>query len=214
MTAASLLAAIGGVVAIGAHPDDIEIGCGATLSLLLRVNPQVDVRWLVLSGDAARRAEAEESAKRYLGDPSRLTMHDFRDGYMPYQEPVAVKDALMAHRDAFTPELVLAPRPDDAHQDHGLVGRLVGQVYRSQLHLHYEIAKVDGDLGVVNVYVPVSEVDVAAKIARLEACFPSQTHRPWFAEEAFRGLMRLRGLEARSESGYAEAFWSPKLTLT
>jgi LmbE family N-acetylglucosaminyl deacetylase len=211
MTPASLLSEVRGVVAIGAHPDDIEIGCGATIARLRRVNPEADVRWVVLSGEGARRSEAEESARRHLGDSGRLTMHDFRDGYLPYDDPASVKEALVAHRDVFSPDLVMAPRADDAHQDHALAGRLAGEVYRSQVLFHYEIAKYDGDLGAVNVFVPLSGDEVAAKIADVLASFPSQAHRPWFGEATFRGLMRLRGIEAGAESGYAEAFWAPRL---
>ncbi len=214
MSAASLLSAVGKVLAVGAHPDDIEIGCGATLRLLERVNPAVDVRFLVLTGDELRSAEAENSAKRYLREPSDLTICRFRDGYVPYEDPVAVKEAVVAHSSRFQPDVVFAPRPDDAHQDHSFVGRLMGQVYRSQLLLHYEITKYDGDLGAVNLYVPVSAEDVAAKIGDLYASFPSQAHRPWFDESTFRGLMRVRGVEARAESGYAEGFWCPKLILS
>jgi LmbE family N-acetylglucosaminyl deacetylase len=214
VSVASLFSAVGKVLAVGAHPDDIEIGCGATLRLLERVNPAIDIRFLVLTGNELRRAEAEDSAKRYLREPSRLTMCRFRDGYVPYEDPVAVKEALVAHSSRFEPDIVFAPRPDDAHQDHSFVGRLVGQVFRSQLLLHYEITKYDGDLGVVNVYVPVSADDVDAKISDLYTSFPSQTHRPWFDDSTFRGLTRVRGVEARSESGYAEGFWCPKLILS
>ncbi len=211
MSAVSLLGGLRTVLAIGAHPDDIEIGCGASLRLLARVNPAVEVRWLVLTGDEVRSSEARDSAKRYLGDADRLTLHGFRDGYLPYEAPAAVKDALVAHRNAFRPEVVLAPRPDDAHQDHRFLGLLAPQVYRKQLILHYEIAKYDGDLGGVNVYIPVTEDDVAAKIADLLSSFPSQGDKAWFDEATFRGLMRVRGVESESPSGYAEAYWSSKL---
>ena len=214
MSRVPLLSSVRRVLAIGAHPDDIEIGCGGTLRTLAKVNPTAEVRWLVLTAEGVRHDEAIDSAKRYLPDPERLTLHDFRDGYLPYADPAGVKEALAAHSARFAPDVVLAPRRDDAHQDHAFLGRLVGQVHRRQLVLHYEIAKVDGDLGPVNLYVPLAADDVTAKIADLFVTFPSQTHRGWFDDEAFRSLLRLRGLEAGSESGYAEAFLTEKLVVS
>jgi LmbE family N-acetylglucosaminyl deacetylase len=199
------------VLAIGAHPDDIEIGCGGTLLGLRRINPAVDIRWLVLTGDDERAAEARASARRYLGESGGLTQHRFRDGYLPYADPQAVKEAVAAHREEFSPDLVLAPRTDDAHQDHSYAGRLVAQLYRHQIIAHYEIPKYDGDLGVVNVFVALDTTDVTAKIENLLAAFPSQAGRPWFDEATFRAIMRLRGVESRAASGYAEGFVAPKI---
>lgn len=205
------LAAAEGILAIGAHPDDIEIGCGATLLSVQKANPAVDLRWLVLTGDDVRTGEATSSAELYFGAATPLTGLRFRDGYLPYEDPAAVKDALVEHREGFTPDIVFAPRPDDAHQDHRFIGELVGQVYRRQTLLHYEIAKYDGDLAPVNLYVAVTPADVDTKVERLFAAFPSQKTKPWFDEASFRGLMRLRGVEAASPTGYAEGFLAPKL---
>lgn len=199
------------VLAIGAHPDDIEIGCGGTLLALRRVNAEADVRWLVLTGSDERAAEARKSAGRYLGDVGALTQHRFRDGYLPYADPESVKEAVADHRDQFSPDLVLAPRIDDAHQDHGFVGRLVGQLYRRQTIAHYEIPKYDGDLGVVNMFVALDALDVAGKIENLLDVFPSQAVKPWFNDGTFRAIMRLRGVECGAASGYAEGFVAPKI---
>ncbi len=213
MRPAALLASVDRVLCIGAHPDDIEIGCGATLRALERANPAADTRWLVLTSTEMRRAEAGDSAKRYLGDEAPLTIHSFRDGHLPYDDPGAVKAAVLEHRGSFTPDVVLSPRRGDAHQDHRFAGELAWQVYRDQAILEYEIAKYDGDMGSPNVYVPVAQDDCDRKIADLFAAFPSQVGQPWFHEGAFRGLMRLRGIECAAPSGYAEAFYVGKLTL-
>lgn len=214
MLASPLFAGVERVVCLGAHPDDIEIGCGATLARLRRLHPSVEVRFVVLTGTGPRRTEAEASAGRLLGDIDRLTLHDFHDGYLPYDEPAAVKEALLMHRGSFQPDVVFAPRRGDAHQDHRFVGELTWQIYRRQVILHYEIAKYEQDLGAPNVYVALDESDVTAKLAHLEESFPSEVDKPWFDSELFRGLMRMRGVECAAASGYAEAFEAPKLVLS
>lgn len=213
MITVDLFAAPSRVLCVGAHPDDIEIGAGASLRVLQRVNPGVEIRWLVLTADELRSAEAVDSAQRYLGDGSLLTLYSFRDGHLPYDDPAAVKAAMFAHRADFVPDLVIAPSPSDAHQDHRFVGELVWQAYRNQVVMHYEIVKYEGDLGAANLYVPVSAEDVRRKLEDLRGAFPSQAVKPWFDDELFTGLMRIRGVEANSETGYAEAFVAPKLVL-
>jgi LmbE family N-acetylglucosaminyl deacetylase len=208
-----LLSAAARVLCLGAHPDDIEIGAGASLRALRRANPNVDMQWLVFTATDERHAEAADSAARYLDDPSRLTVHGFGDGYLPYDDPVAVKSALVEHRMGFVPDVVFAPRPGDAHQDHRFVAELAWQVYRNQLILHYEIVKYEGDLGRPNLYVPLLPDDVQGKIDDLRDAFPSQVAKPWFDDETFRGLMRIRGVESNAPSGYAEAFEASKLVV-
>lgn len=197
------------VLALGAHPDDIEIGCGGTL-LTLSERREVDVRTLVLTGTEERRAEARHAARLFeiARAPELPGLPDTR---LPAHWG-AVKDALHAFRDSSPdPDLVFAPRPNDAHQDHALVGSLVPTVWRGPLVLHYEIPKWEGDHGRPNVYVPLSEGVAAEKVSRLSEAFASQRHRPWWDDEFFRSIMRLRGAE--SSTRYAEAFETAKLTL-
>jgi LmbE family N-acetylglucosaminyl deacetylase len=211
--AADLFAGAAGVLCLGAHPDDIEIGCGGTLFRLRRTHPDLDIRWLVLTGDQVRRVEAAASAAHLLGDAARLSIRNFRDGFVPLEDVAGVKNALIAHRNEFVPDIVFAPRREDAHQDHRLLGELVWQVFRDQVVLHYELAKFDGDLGSPNVYVALDVEDVDAKVAHLLDVYPSQASKPWFDAEVFRGMMRVRGVECASPSGHAEAFEAPKLVI-
>jgi LmbE family N-acetylglucosaminyl deacetylase len=64
----SLAAAQGGVLCIGAHCDDIEIGCGGTLLRLRELNPALEIHWLVLCSDERRRREGLDAAQRFLGE--------------------------------------------------------------------------------------------------------------------------------------------------
>ena len=202
-------------LAIGAHPDDIEIGAGGTLLRLLAETPGMRVDWAVLSGDGDRAEEAAASARRLVGDRAELhlALVGGRDGYLPYADAVRVKEALMALVATAAPDLVLVHRRDDAHQDHAFAGALAWQACRRATILEYEIPKWDGDLGTANLYVPLASDVVDRKVDHLLAAFPSQASRDWFTPDTFRGLARLRGVEAASPSGLAEAFLVRKLVI-
>ena len=202
------------LLCLGAHPDDIEIGAGATIARIRDEAPSLVAHWVVLTGTPARAEEASASARALVGPSTDLTITQgaFRDGYLPYSGP-SVKEAVAAVRDVYDPDLIIAPRVDDLHQDHALLGALAHQLFRDHLVLAYEIAKTDGDLSTPDVYVTLDLVEVEAKVAHLHRHFPSQAGRPWFETEAFRALLRLRGLEANSPSGFAEAFHARRIVV-
>ena len=158
------------LVCLAAHPDDIEIAAGATL-LGLAERGGVEGNWLTLTGSPERRAEAEEAARAFLPD-AKSTFYEFPDGRLPafWNE---VKDTVHAFA-AVVPDadLVLAPRMDDAHQDHRLLGTMAPTVWRDALVLHYEIPKWDGDLGRSNCYVPVSAELGQRKVSLLDEHYP------------------------------------------
>jgi LmbE family N-acetylglucosaminyl deacetylase len=198
------------VLALGAHPDDIEIGCGGTL-LMLGERGDVDIRTLVLTGTSDRVTEAVVAAEAF-GASQRPVFGELPDARLP-EHWGAVKDLLHVFCDnAPRPHVVLVPRPDDAHQDHALLGQLAPTVWRGPLILHYEIPKWDGDLGQPNVYFPLSDTIAARKVRLLNDSFPSQRRRDWWDDEFFFGVMRLRGAEAQHR--FAEAFTSAKLTIS
>ena len=201
------------VLAIGCHADDIEIGCGGTLLGLTRSRPDVEVTWVVLGAEGAREAEARASAEGFLGSAagSEVIVLGFKDAYMPYRGE-AVKDAFEDLK-RFEPDLVLTHTRADLHQDHRLACELTWNTFRDHLVLEYEIPKVDGDLATPNVFVPLEEEHAREKIDRLLGAFASQRDKHWFDAEVFRGLMRIRGMECRAASGYAEAFLGRKLPL-
>lgn len=198
------------VVAVGAHPDDVEIGCGGTL-LALRERPGTQVHGLVLTGSAERRLEAEQAAAAFNAPGAGVTFGDLPDSRLP-DHWSAVKDFLEeAARTIPAPDLVLAPRQDDSHQDHRLLAGLVPTVWRDSLVLHYEIPKWDGDLGRVTHYVPLDADTARLKAELLTKVYPSQVGRDWWDDETFLALMRLRGVECRAP--YAEGFLVPKARL-
>jgi len=202
------------ILCLGAHCDDIEIGCGATLLKLLREMPEVSVEWVVFSSTPLRTAEARASAAKFLRRAAAKTVriHGFRDGFFPY-DGGQLKEAFEDLKADVNPDLIFCSHRYDLHQDHALVAELARNTWRNHLILEYEIPKYDGDLGQPNCFVPVGR-DLARRKARhiLES-FASQRDRHWFDEETFMAILRLRGLECRSPSGYAEAFYAHKMIL-
>jgi LmbE family N-acetylglucosaminyl deacetylase len=200
------------VLCLGAHSDDIEIGAGATILSWMAAGALLDVHWCVLSAKAARADEAAASAEMFLARTEGKTVElcEFRDGYFPYDGP-ALKDWFEGLKERVNPDVVLTHRQDDAHQDHREVSSLTWNSFRKHLILEYEIPKWDGDIGQPNLFVPVPEEILARKLELLDAHFGSQRSKDWFNAETFRGLARLRGMEARAPSGYAEAFVARKL---
>jgi LmbE family N-acetylglucosaminyl deacetylase len=201
------------VLCLGAHSDDIEIGCGGTILRLAHENPNCVFHWVVFSALGVREAEARRAADLFAG--SRLkgpVLKTFRDGFMPYVGG-EVKDIFESLKQQVSPDLILTHYGKDAHQDHRLLSELTWNTFRDQLILEYEIPKYDGDLGRPNVFVPLSD-DVCKKKARLIVdAFDSQRAKRWFEESTFLSLMRLRGMECNSPSGYAEAFYCRKMVL-
>ncbi|MEV3869662.1 PIG-L deacetylase family protein [Streptomyces sp. NPDC049906] len=201
-----------GIVAVGAHCDDIAIGAGGTLLTLCLAHPGLRVDALVLSGGGSEREQEERDALAAFcpGADLRLTVLKLTDGRLPAQWDEA-KTAVEELRARTEPDLVLAPRTEDAHQDHRGLAKLVSTGFRDHLVLGYEIVKWDGDLGRPTAYQPLSPETAERKAALLQEHYPSQRHRPWYDREAFLGLARIRGIECHTR--YAEAFAVTKLTL-
>lgn len=202
------------VLCLGAHCDDIEIGCGGTVLRLIQERPEIAFTWVVFSSTPERAAEAKRSATLFLSGAAKaeVIVKDFRDGFFPFLGH-SVKEFFEQLKVVCQPDLVLTHTDDDRHQDHRLISELTWNTYRDQLILEYEVPKYDGDLGRPNVYVPLSEDHVFAKVRHLVEAFETQANKDWFTAETFRSLMRLRGLECRAQDGYAEGFIGRKIVV-
>ena len=202
------------LLCIGAHSDDIEIGCGGAILDIIRRNPRVEVDWVVFSAAADREREARRSARWFLRGArrQRVTIHHFRDGFFPY-DGGNIKRVFEELKGQVTPELVLTHYLHDRHQDHRVLSDLTWNTFRNHTILEYEIPKFDGDLGTPNCFVPLTRAICARKVRYLDMAFASQREKHWFSEETFMGLMRLRGMECRAPEGCAEAFYARKIVL-
>jgi LmbE family N-acetylglucosaminyl deacetylase len=202
------------VLCLGAHADDIEIGCGGTILELLAGRSDVECHWVVLSSDAQREKEARAGAAEFLRNARRseVAVQRFRNGYFPFVGD-AIKDYFEELKKQLSPDLVFTHYRDDRHQDHRVVSDLTWNTFRNHMILEYEIPKYDGDLGSPNLFVPLQESTCRDKIRFLEAAFTSQRDKHWFDEGTFRALMRLRGMESCAPSFHAEAFYTRKIVL-
>jgi LmbE family N-acetylglucosaminyl deacetylase len=195
------------VLAIGAHSDDIEIGCGGTLLRLARDVPELELTWIVLSADGDRADEARAGAEAF--GATTVEVEAFEDAFFAYGREV--KEHFERLKARLSPDLVLTHHGGDLHQDHRLVSELTWNTFRDHLILEYEIPKYDGDRGAPNLFVQLDADLARQKVESLLRSFPSQRAKPWFTEDLFLALLRLRGMESRSPSGLAEGFYARKL---
>jgi LmbE family N-acetylglucosaminyl deacetylase len=195
------------ILALGAHCDDIEIGCGGTLLRLFAETGSVEILWVVLCSTPPRAAEARASAAAFLeGVPNaRVVIRDHRDGFLPYSG-AAVKDEFESLKKEYAPDLIFTHQRDDRHQDHRLISDLTWNTWRNHLILEYEIPKYDGDLGSPNFFAPMAVAALDRKIALVMEHFQSQAAKHWFERDLLRSLARIRGVECVAPDGLAEAF--------
>lgn len=198
---------------VGAHSDDIEIGCGGTVLKLVEENPELEILWVVFSAEGIRRQEAERSASAFLAKAGKATVvvRDFRGSYFPYQGE-AIKDFFETLK-PFGPDVVFTHYREDRHQDHRVLSDLAWNTFRTHLILEYEIPKYDGDFGTPNVFVPLTPEQCRRKASLVLESFPSQAGKQWFTEDLFLAAPRLRGMECDAPTRLAEAFYARKLVL-
>lgn len=202
------------ILCLGAHSDDIEIGCGGTVLRLLAEHPGATVHWVVFSAADQRDEEARASAADFTAAAGavHVATHAFRDGFFP-DAWAAVKAVFEQLKQAVVPDLVLTHRTADAHQDHRVVGELTWNTFRDHFVAEYEIPKYEGDLGAPNLYVPLTAATAARKVDLLMQHFASQRSRRWFRPETFRAVLALRAIECNAPDGAAEGLYAPKLVL-
>jgi LmbE family N-acetylglucosaminyl deacetylase len=201
------------VLCLGAHCDDIEIGCGGTILQLKKLFPHAAFHWVVLTGSGIREQEALKGAELFTsGCEKEVVLRKYRDGFLPHGGGEA-KEFFEELKSRIEPDLIFTHWSGDAHQDHRLISELTWNTFRNHLVLEYEIPKYDGDLGRPNAFVSLDKATLKMKLDHIFEAFASQQAKAWFDRETFSGLMRLRGMESNSPSGYAEAFFTRKLVL-
>lgn len=201
------------LLCLGAHCDDIEIGCGGTILTLAAARP-IEVHWVVFSSDEQRKQEALNSASAFLKGvaASRITIQSFRDGFFPYAGS-EIKEHFEQLKTEFSPDVIMTHYSHDLHQDHRLVSELTWNTFRNQLILEYEIPKYDGDFGSPNLFASLDEPTCRRKIDIILGAYQSQSGKHWFSRDLFSSILRLRGMEANASTGYAEGFYCRKAQL-
>jgi LmbE family N-acetylglucosaminyl deacetylase len=202
------------ILCLGAHSDDIEIGCGGTLLKLIDLDPDLHIHWVVMGASGNREQEASHSAFSFLERVSdkKIIIRGFRDGFFPYHG-AEIKEYFEQLKFEISPDLILTHYRDDRHQDHRLISDLTWNTFRDHLIWEYEIPKYDGDLGSPNLFVHLSEEICRQKVANLFTHFESQSNKGWFTEDTFFSMLRIRGMESNAPSKYAEGFYCRKMVV-
>ena len=202
------------ILCLGAHADDIEIGCGGTVLRLVAEHSNLAFHWVVLSSTSEREREARESAAFFLNGARRKTVvvKRFRNSFFPSVN-AKIKEYFEKLKTEMSPDVIFTHYRNDLHQDHRVISDLTWNTFRNHLILEYEIPKYDGDLGAPNCFVHLDERLSKAKTRSLVNCFRSQRDKHWFTEDLFLGLMRIRGVESSCPGKYAEAFYCRKIVL-
>lgn len=202
------------ILCIGAHSDDIEIGCGGSILRILSENADTEVHWVVLGSSGQRDGEAVASAKKFLENAKEkhIMVKNFKDSFFPYIGG-DVKNEFEELKKSVMPDVVFTHYRHDLHQDHRLVSELTWNTYRNHLILEYEVIKYDGDIGIPNFFIHLDENQCDKKIEYIMKYFKSQKNRDWFTPDAFLSLMRIRGIESRAPKKYAEAFYCRKASV-
>src|SRR5882724_13658818 len=162
------------ILCLGAHCDDIEIGCGGTILRLLHDYPELEVDWIVFSSNPARKREAVKAARLFLKDctASRVRIFGFRDSFFP-TERKKLKETVQKIRKQTSPDLIFTHFRNDLHQDHRIINEFTWNAFRDHLILEYEIPKYDGDLGSPNLFVSLDEAACRTKVDHILAAFTS-----------------------------------------
>jgi LmbE family N-acetylglucosaminyl deacetylase len=203
------------ILFLGAHADDIEIGCGGTVLQMLSTRPNLEVVWVVFSSGPEREREARASASLFLQQAklqTRVVVKKFRDGFFPY-EGTEIKEFFEELKKEVDPDLIFTHYRNDRHQDHRTISDLTWNTWRRHLILEYEIPKYDGDLGTPNCFVPLSQDVCARKVKYICDVFKSEGNKAWLTEDTFQAILRLRGVECAAPEKHAEAFYCRKLVL-
>jgi LmbE family N-acetylglucosaminyl deacetylase len=201
------------ILCVGAHSDDIEIGCGGTLLTFARKHPDLKIWWVVFSANGDRIREAKSSAIAFLEGAAtpKVIVKNFRNGFFPAQFE-SIKEYFEELKGKLNPDLVFTHYRDDRHQDHRVLSDLAWNTFRDHAIIEYEIPKYDGDLGTPNLYMRLEESLCRRKCEHICKYFQTQGNKHWFSPDTFLALMRLRGIECASATKYAEAFYCRKLT--
>jgi LmbE family N-acetylglucosaminyl deacetylase len=202
------------ILFLGAHSDDLEIGCGGTILRLIEEYPQLCITWIVFGASGIRADEARKSADIFLKGvkEKQVEILDFRDGYFPYVG-AEIKDFFEGLKQRVSPDLIFTHYRHDLHQDHRLICELTWNTFRDHFILEYEIPKFDGDLSSPNFFVPLQQTICRQKVDYLLSTFKSQADKPWFTEDTFLSILRLRGIESQATEKYAEGFYCRKIVV-
>lgn len=202
------------ILCIGAHSDDIEIGCGGSILRLLSEYENTEVHWLVLGSTGRRDKEAVASANAFLTGAKRknIIVKNFKNSYFPFVGE-EIKNYFENIKNKVSPDIIFTHYRHDLHQDHRVTSELTRNTFRNHMILEYEIIKYDGDIGSPNLFIHLDEEICQKKVNMIMKYFKTQRNKDWFTTDVFFSMLRIRGLESKAPDKYAEGFYCNKLII-
>jgi LmbE family N-acetylglucosaminyl deacetylase len=192
------------VLFLGAHPDDIELGCGALLHHIVK---QTDVLCVTLSDNQKnpdlQNVKGEHFASMaILGVPrEKIVFGPFTTRVFPNARQEILEYFLSLRRD-FNPDLIFVHSKQDVHQDHLTMTDESLRAFRGITVLGFDVVRSSYGF-FPHFLVEVSEEDVNKKIEAL-ACYETYRDRYYFNRELTRSIMIRHG--ALAECPFAEGF--------
>lgn len=190
------------IIACGAHPDDVELGCGGTLRAATKLGKRVIAVFLTkgeMSGDPKVRCEESKEALAILGVKD-VYFGNFPDTEIPNTH--SVLEWLETFYTKYKPETILTHSVNDMHQDHRQVGWLSMAAFRNATRiLAYETPRVTA------AFAPTYFVDVSDSIKdkwKALRCHISQNEKRYLTYESMINLTSFRG--GQVNLSFAEAF--------
>lgn len=197
------------ILILAPHADDGEFGCGASLKRFSEEGAEIyyaafspcQISMPKGSKDGQLYDELERAVSHLGIEPKNIYKFDFQVRiFAEYRQQIL--DTLINLRKELRPTLVLLPNSDDIHQDHQVIHNEGRRAFKNISMLGYELPWNNRHF-LTNYYITVNESHLEAK-AKAIAEYKSQTFRPYMDIEFFKGLAKVRGIQANAD--YAEAF--------
>jgi LmbE family N-acetylglucosaminyl deacetylase len=198
------------VLFIGAHADDIELGCGGLIHQLgKREIETFAVVFTCRPGENYEVVERETKGALFRLSPLvRLDLYDMPGRFLHNHRDV-IRQSIISTARTVRPSIVFTHCLDDRHQDHVTVAEETRRVFRAETLFEYE-CPASSRLS-PNVFVGLIEPDIDAKVEALER-YESQAGKRYFSRDVLFGLAAFRGAQSW-RFPLAEAFSTVQLSI-
>ena len=189
------------VLVLAPHTDDAELGCGASISRLVREGAEVHIVAFSAAETSVpkhlpadvNRQDAVTAAGVLAVQEENVNVLDFPVRNFP-EHRQAILETMIRFRTTVDPDVVIGPCSTDRHQDHSVVHDEMMRAFARRTVLGYELSW-NCTLFEAMAHIEVSEDDLAAKLKAL-ASYRSQETRDYMSEDHIRSWAVMRGMQA------------------
>ena len=197
------------ILCLAPHPDDIELGCGGTVSKLTELGKEVFYCAFSLCEKSIPKGFSNDILKEELKNSCRklgirdTNVYQYMFEVREYKrDRQLILEELVKLKNEIKPDLVFLPMPNDVHQDHCTISEEGMRAFKKSTILAYEVPWNNFSLE-NNLFVELTEEQLQKKIEALKA-YESQYFRSYANEEFVKSLAVVRGVQGKSK--YAETF--------